>query len=468
MSALTNNTVQSTYQSLLKTADNGIVGSTLKNITDGFGNPTALSLDDTVVSISGSLIVNGIDLVSGSVVETPFLNNVTEGTNVIRVTQNIINPGDLLVRAADTFIIQEDAEYLILGTLTNNGSIIVSGSLIANQGIIGQGSIAGPGTVLNNNTVVTYDKANRPYGFPQLNEDANLAITGSVEITGSLILTGKQVVSASSVDPSALDMHIKDDGLWAFRIYNDTYSTSSIGLASWIDNSGISYLGTEINKPLYIYNNGQYYQPTLIISSSGVTVNDNLTVTGSVSITGSLTLNGVTGDLRPYKVYTALLTQSGNSVIAYINSDDEPPVLLTIGVTYTIIDNTNGFDLTNVGAPNNDVGTIFTATGTTPNNWGNGYVSYDTGAPVVTVLENTIGNIYWTYDSTGLYFANSTGAFPDGKTYQVIGDSYDILSINRIEWNSPNVVLVQTLIYNTLAVDDSLLDRTPIEIRVYN
>jgi hypothetical protein len=110
--------------------------------------------------------------------------------------------------------------------------------------------------------------------------------TSSLATTGSNTFYGLQTISASSVDPSALDIHVKDDGLWAFRIYNDAYSSSSIGLASWIDNTGISFLGTETDKPLYVYNNANYYSPTLLISSSGVTIDNTLTVNDG--ITGSL------------------------------------------------------------------------------------------------------------------------------------------------------------------------------------
>ena len=76
------------------------------------------------------------------------------------------------------------------------------------------------------------------------------------------------------------------------------------------------------------------------------------------------TINGES-ILRPYKVYTALLTQSGDNDEQVINTGT-----LTIGVTYEINDNSPGMDFTNVGAPNNTVGTYFVATGTTPNSWG--------------------------------------------------------------------------------------------------
>ena len=63
-----------------------------------------------------------------------------------------------------------------------------------------------------------------------------------------------------------------------------------------------------------------------------------------------------------YKVYTALVTQSGDSQPNGIGVGD-----LTIGVSYQIVDNAgSGWDFTNVGAPNNDLGTYFVATGTTP------------------------------------------------------------------------------------------------------
>lgn len=114
-------------------------------------------------TITGSLIVNG------NIIYTPFLQNQTDNISTIKSYENIINHGDLLIPLNCTFIVEEDAQYLILGELINNGTVIVSGSLIANQGITGPGSVVGSGTVLNNNTIVTFDKANQAYGFPQLN-----------------------------------------------------------------------------------------------------------------------------------------------------------------------------------------------------------------------------------------------------------------------------------------------------------
>jgi hypothetical protein len=185
-------------------------------------------------------------------------------------------------------------------------------------------------------------------------------------------------------------------------------------------------------------------------------------------------LTAVIFSLKPkYKVYTALLTQSGGDNVAYIASDSPQP--LVIGVTYTITFNDGTGDFTNIGAPNNNVGTSFVATGTTPLSWGipgNVEVTYNTGAPVATVLENTIGNIWFTYDSTGQYPVNSNDLFIENKTTIDI-DAYGqdgnpaggaFISTNTLFIPSNFNILTTK---GGSAINDILL-KSRLEIRVYN
>ena len=176
-----------------------------------------------------------------------------------------------------------------------------------------------------------------------------------------------------------------------------------------------------------------------------------------------------------YKVYTALLTQSGDRGNIDTICDGE----LIVGVTYYINNNVNG-DFTNVGAPNNTNGTYFIATGTTPNSWGLSALcdtlTFVPDAPVVTVLENTIGNIWFTYDNPGYYEINSDGLFIIDKTwgnsnfvYDLANGIYQPVFVNVSSPQGadlPNIIQVRTVggDYN----GDSLLNNTPIEIRVYN
>jgi hypothetical protein len=175
-------------------------------------------------------------------------------------------------------------------------------------------------------------------------------------------------------------------------------------------------------------------------------------------------------DNYPYKVYTALLTQS---------SDDNPDSTysgdLMIGRTYQIFDlgGAAGYDFTNVGAPNNNIDTWFVATGKTPNSWGtNVCLNYNSGAPVVTVLENTIGNVWFTYAETGTYRINIP-QFKILKTYYSrggMGDATQVDLASKIEVlsNSDFKCLQVNTFNNTPSLSNNILNNTPIEIRVYN
>jgi hypothetical protein len=190
-------------------------------------------------------------------------------------------------------------------------------------------------------------------------------------------------------------------------------------------------------------------------------VQGNETVKTTVQEIGSFT--------RPYKVYTALLTQSGGDDIQGQYSGT-----LIIGRTYEILDvGDPAGDWTNVGAPNNELGTKFVATGTTPNSWGDGGgLSYNSGAPVVTVLENTIGNIWFTYVGDGFYELKSNGLFTLDKTFcqgtsitaeDATGFRVTVIFISNI--NTLSVVAANPI---TETVGNDRLLNTPIEIRVYN
>jgi hypothetical protein len=186
------------------------------------------------------------------------------------------------------------------------------------------------------------------------------------------------------------------------------------------------------------------------------------TIDGDVIINGNVTITGTT-NTRPYKVYTALLTQSGG---------DDPLTLysgaVTKGVTYKIKETTTG-DFSNVGAPNNNVNTIFVAINDeVPNNYSGGGLSYNNGAPVVTVLENTIGNIWFTYSVGGEYLVNSDNLFTENKTAQFLNtdytnDGYLIIS----NFNTNSAINLASLDSDGISTD-GLFSSTPIEIRVYN
>ena len=145
----------------------------------------------------------------------------------------------------------------------------------------------------------------------------------------------------------------------------------------------------------------------IVDNVSGQNINGDLTVNGNFVITG-------TTNIRPYKVYTALLTQSG------------------------------------------------------------------TDAPVATILENTIGDIVWSYSSPGNFLATLNGAFTENKTVCPPFDyltTYVTLPIYGSNYSSQlyqigranNDVLLLKIIDNGQGNVDWFPSFVPfIEIRVYN
>lgn len=183
------------------------------------------------------------------------------------------------------------------------------------------------------------------------------------------------------------------------------------------------------------------------------------------------TMEDITSTVRPYKVFTALLTQSGGD-----NPDGDSNFPLVIGRTYQIVNPIPEYilgDFTNVGAPNNEIGTYFIATGTTPNSWGeNISLLFNTGAPVATVLENTIGNIWFEYIDVGNYSVNSNGLFTLNKTVNTLSQTANISSLSDTPYyaycnpQSQNLLEIGIL-DNTLTTLNDLLISKLIEIRVY-
>jgi hypothetical protein len=187
-------------------------------------------------------------------------------------------------------------------------------------------------------------------------------------------------------------------------------------------------------------------------------------------VTGnSVSTTTTTTTLPVYQVFTASLTQSGGD-----NGDNTSSGTLTIGVTYTIQDNSGNPDFTIVGSPNNLEGTSFIATGTTPD-WGNdaATLSFNTGAPVVTVLENTLGNVWFTYSDVGEYIANSNNLFTIDKTTSLIGDGITNLNFSVVKtisgYNTSNISISSyDISTNGSGQYDDILSHTTLEIKVYN
>jgi cephalosporin hydroxylase len=249
-----------------------------------------LVYEDKVAFVNNIEVAGGI---TGSLYNKTFTKNNTsaKGINTILSKENVFNHGNLLIETDDTLIIEEGAEYFILGDLTNSGSIIVSGSLIVHGAIYNSGSILGPGPVLSNTTIVTYDKANVPYGFAQLDVNGNLnadiiatnALTASYYIgSGSFATTGSNVFKGNQIITGSLNA---TNGITG-SLYNKPFLKNQTTKNSV--NTIVSYEN--------IFNHGNLLinsDNTLIIEEgASYFVLGDLTNSGSIIVSGSLTVNG--------------------------------------------------------------------------------------------------------------------------------------------------------------------------------
>jgi hypothetical protein len=300
--------------------------------------------------------------------------------------------------------------------------------------------------------------------------------------TSNLVIREASIVGTSAVNSAILYYNLPNNQLSVQTFYVGESIAELVAAANVGSTTQLQATVLEINKDPQVPGGVQYSFP-----ANEIVIGENIDyalpdVKSYIQFKGiRYSLFELQADLlasgngaSAYKVYTALLTQSGFDVIFNFSSG---PV--TKGRTYMIILTSSGADFSNVGGPKYDGvtpinGTYFVAINNDiPNNYGGGQLEYNQAAPVVTVLENTIGNVYWTYDSAGVYEANLTAAFPIDKTtlpsytaYSTSLGDYFILSC--VTQDMPDRVLINSVRFFDQSFQDDVLINTPIEIRVYN
>lgn len=91
--------------------------------------------------------------------------------------------------------------------------------------------------------------------------------------------------------------------------------------------------------------------------------------------------------------------------------------------------------------------------------------------PVPTVLENTIGTIWFERIGAGIYHIKSNSLFTTNKVWRSIsGDGFQNggLVFGTAYIDDSTILLVSYNHYNNFNGEDEVLGQTPIEIRVYN
>lgn len=105
-----------------------------------------------------------------------------------------------------------------------------------------------------------------------------------------------------------------------------------------------------------------------------------------------------------------------------------------------------------------------------------GYKSYialltqtSTNAPTATVLQNTLGEVpTFTFDGNGTFSIISSGIFTEDKTwFNIANENFSFAALCSIGWVNNTKITIITVDPTTGTKTNTLLRRTPIEIRVY-
>ena len=92
-----------------------------------------------------------------------------------------------------------------------------------------------------------------------------------------------------------------------------------------------------------------------------------------------------------------------------------------------------------------------------------------TNPPIATILENTLGDIVWTYSSSGVYTGTLISGFPKYKYFSPMPLSGFDCQVNQ--GGGGNAYSWYRINDNSISVsttENGILENSPIEIKVYN
>ena len=132
MAALTGNAINTSYQGLLKTTDNGALSATEKNLTDGLGNASTLSMGTASASFTGTLDLSGAT-VTGLPVDpntTYDLGSAQSGTDIdIDLTGSDATTDTVKVEAGTNITLTKTAQGFTIDAAGGGGAAgLVNGS----------------------------------------------------------------------------------------------------------------------------------------------------------------------------------------------------------------------------------------------------------------------------------------------------------------------------------------------------
>lgn len=276
---LTGSSVASTYTALLKTTDNAVLSGSLRTISDGGGNDSALQISTAGVASTGTLAVTGATNLSSLTTS----GNVSIG-GALSVTGNLSVPGTL--SSTGDFSVNTNK----FNVTASSGNTSVAGTL----GVTGATSLSSLSTsgaaTVGTTLGVTGNFAVNTNKFTVAAASGNTVVAGTLNVTGASVLGS---LSSGTLTVSGLSQVAELDALSDTTVGGTFDVSGATTLASLTANGNAT-----LNGDLAVNGN------TTIGNASG----DSLTVTA-----GTVAINNLTSKATPVDADTVLLRDSAAS-----------------------------------------------------------------------------------------------------------------------------------------------------------
>ena len=196
---LTGSSVASTYTGLLKNTDNSTVGASLKAISDGSGNDSALQISNAAVNTTGdfSVATNKLTVASASG------NTAVAGTLGVTGATNL---SSLATSGAATIggALNVTGATTLTGNLTVPGNLAVTGTstLTGNTAVTGTLGVAGASTLASVG-VTGAATVGTTLGVTGATTLASVGVTGAATVGTTLGVTGASTLASLGVTGAA-------------------------------------------------------------------------------------------------------------------------------------------------------------------------------------------------------------------------------------------------------------------------
>ena len=294
-------TPKNTYQSLLKTTDNTIINSTLKTISDGSGNDTALQLSTLRVGVNAD---SSVTTQTSSVIQATTTNAnlvlAPNGTGAIvaSIPDGTATGGNARgqyavdlqrVRSANTKI---TADYASYSTILNGQSNFVGqiyGTILGGNTNTVSFNSTGYSTVINGSNCTTSGNYSLAFGASAVSGDYAVALGYGVNASGQFAFATGQGNTASGNSSSAI----------CYQNQSTNSNTFSYGAR------GISYLNTQATHGSNVSWSNPYYglaQTSVVVPAREASLTTGATTVLSLDGTGVTNLIIPNGNNRAWNV----------------------------------------------------------------------------------------------------------------------------------------------------------------------